>query len=172
MQAFSTAEGFIRGRSYNIRLDDQVLLRFSPKNSDSTYYFSDMVILVWEMLQTFMKVHSSHCEGAKQLCGSYHVDLYWSGTQIEASASSNSEDWTFTWRRSVAVHFQFYAIILCLFCIFYGLLLLLLLLFFSPLLVFILFLFLVIPFSTTCNGNRLVELLLSFMKKELGDALR
>ena len=76
--------------------------------------------------------------------------------------------------RSVAVHFQFYAIILCLFCIFYGLLLLLLLLllFFSPLLVFILFLFLVIPFSTTCNGNRSVELLLSFMKKELGDALR
>ena len=25
--------------------------------------------------KTFMKVHSSHCEGAKQLCGSYHVDL-------------------------------------------------------------------------------------------------
>ncbi|KAK6933692.1 Reduced growth phenotype protein 1 [Dillenia turbinata] len=37
------SEGFIRGRSYNIRLDDQVLLRFSPKNSDSTYYFSDMI---------------------------------------------------------------------------------------------------------------------------------
>ncbi|OWM77465.1 uncharacterized protein LOC116209175 [Punica granatum] len=37
------AENFIRGRSYNIRLDDQVLLRFSPKNSDSTYYFSDMI---------------------------------------------------------------------------------------------------------------------------------
>ncbi|GLT94226.1 hypothetical protein SLE2022_119790 [Rubroshorea leprosula] len=36
-------EGFIRGRSYNIRMDDQVLLRFSPKNSDSTYYFSDMI---------------------------------------------------------------------------------------------------------------------------------
>ena len=111
--------------------------------------------------KTFMKVHSSHCEGAKQLCGSYHVDL-----------CRRQRRWTFTWRRSVAVHFQFYAIILCLFCIFYGLLLLLLLLFFSPLLVFILFLFLVIPFSTTCNGNRLVELLLSFMKKELGDALR
>ncbi|CAN4081446.1 unnamed protein product [Withania somnifera] len=38
-----TSEGFIRGRSYNIRLDDQVLLRFSPKNSESTYYFSDMI---------------------------------------------------------------------------------------------------------------------------------
>ncbi|KAJ0987099.1 hypothetical protein J5N97_005455 [Dioscorea zingiberensis] len=37
------SEGFIRGRSYNIRLDDQVLLRFSPKNSDSTYYFGDMI---------------------------------------------------------------------------------------------------------------------------------
>lgn len=37
------SEGFIRGRSYNIRLDDQVLLRFSPKNSDSNYYFSDMI---------------------------------------------------------------------------------------------------------------------------------
>ncbi|KAJ7950689.1 Reduced growth phenotype protein 1 [Quillaja saponaria] len=37
------SEGFTRGRSYNIRLDDQVLLKFSPKNSDSTYYFSDMI---------------------------------------------------------------------------------------------------------------------------------
>ncbi|XP_023514696.1 uncharacterized protein LOC111778917 [Cucurbita pepo subsp. pepo] len=37
------SEGFIRGRSYNIRVDDQVLLRFCPKNSDSTYYFSDMI---------------------------------------------------------------------------------------------------------------------------------
>ncbi|KAM5554434.1 hypothetical protein ABKV19_022690 [Rosa sericea] len=37
------SEGFIRGRSYNIRLDDKVLLRFSPKNSDSNYYFSDMI---------------------------------------------------------------------------------------------------------------------------------
>ncbi|XP_058004142.1 uncharacterized protein LOC110640764 isoform X4 [Hevea brasiliensis] len=39
----SGAEGFVRGKSYNIRMDDQVLLRFSPKNSDSTYYFSDMI---------------------------------------------------------------------------------------------------------------------------------
>ncbi|XP_058743379.1 uncharacterized protein LOC131616143 [Vicia villosa] len=38
-----SSEGFIRGRSYNIRLDDQILLKFSPKNSDSTYYFSDMI---------------------------------------------------------------------------------------------------------------------------------
>ncbi|KAJ6841436.1 uncharacterized protein M6B38_306115 [Iris pallida] len=38
-----TSEGFIRGRSYNIRIDDQVLLRFSPGNSDSTYYFGDMI---------------------------------------------------------------------------------------------------------------------------------
>ncbi|OIW18844.1 hypothetical protein TanjilG_25287 [Lupinus angustifolius] len=37
------SEGFIRGRSYNIRLDDQVLLKYSPRNSDSTYYFSDMI---------------------------------------------------------------------------------------------------------------------------------
>ncbi|XP_022743133.1 uncharacterized protein LOC111294180 isoform X2 [Durio zibethinus] len=37
------SEGFIRGRSYNIRMDDQILLRFSPKNSESTYYFSDMI---------------------------------------------------------------------------------------------------------------------------------
>ncbi|KAA8528965.1 hypothetical protein F0562_033547 [Nyssa sinensis] len=37
------SEGFIRGRSYNIRLDDQVLLRFSPKTSDSIYFFSDMI---------------------------------------------------------------------------------------------------------------------------------
>jgi len=44
MQSFLAAEGFTRGRSYNIRMDDQVLLRFSPKNADSTYYFSDTVI--------------------------------------------------------------------------------------------------------------------------------
>ncbi|KAJ1273404.1 hypothetical protein BS78_06G277800 [Paspalum vaginatum] len=37
------SEGFTRGRSYNIRIDDQVLLRFSPKNSESTYYFGDMI---------------------------------------------------------------------------------------------------------------------------------
>ncbi|KAL7248950.1 hypothetical protein ACSBR1_011176 [Camellia fascicularis] len=39
----AASESFIRGRSYNIKLDDQVLLRFSPKNSDSSYYFSDMI---------------------------------------------------------------------------------------------------------------------------------
>ncbi|XP_010097749.2 uncharacterized protein LOC21406643 isoform X1 [Morus notabilis] len=38
-----TSEGFTRGRSYNIRMDDHVLLRFSPKNSESIYYFSDMI---------------------------------------------------------------------------------------------------------------------------------
>uniref|UniRef100_A0A1J3F1H1 RAB6A-GEF complex partner protein 2 n=1 Tax=Noccaea caerulescens TaxID=107243 RepID=A0A1J3F1H1_NOCCA len=37
------SEGFTRGRSYNIKMDDQVLLRFSPKNADSTYYFSDTI---------------------------------------------------------------------------------------------------------------------------------
>ncbi|XVF44541.1 hypothetical protein PTKIN_Ptkin02bG0132800 [Pterospermum kingtungense] len=37
------SEGFSRGRSYNIRMDARVLLRFSPKNSESTYYFSDMI---------------------------------------------------------------------------------------------------------------------------------
>ncbi|CAN6803258.1 unnamed protein product [Brassica oleracea] len=40
---FLAAERFTRGRSYNIRMDDQVLLRFSPKNTDSTYYFSDNI---------------------------------------------------------------------------------------------------------------------------------
>ncbi|KAL6492817.1 hypothetical protein OROGR_032576 [Orobanche gracilis] len=40
---FGASEGFARGRSYNIRLDDQVLLRFSPKNSESTYYFCDTI---------------------------------------------------------------------------------------------------------------------------------
>lgn len=39
----TSSEGFIRGRSYNIRIDDQVLLRFSPRNSDSSYYFGDMI---------------------------------------------------------------------------------------------------------------------------------
>lgn len=39
----AASEGCIRGRSYNIKLDDQVLLRFSPKKSDSNYYFSDMI---------------------------------------------------------------------------------------------------------------------------------
>ncbi|KAJ6825044.1 uncharacterized protein M6B38_378265 [Iris pallida] len=39
----AASEGFVRGRSYNIRIDDQVLLRFSPRNSDSTYYFGDMI---------------------------------------------------------------------------------------------------------------------------------
>ncbi|XP_044494071.1 uncharacterized protein LOC123217242 [Mangifera indica] len=39
----AASEGFFRGRSYNIKMDGQVLLRFSPKNSDSTYYFSDMI---------------------------------------------------------------------------------------------------------------------------------
>ncbi|KAI3699686.1 hypothetical protein L2E82_44121 [Cichorium intybus] len=40
---FAAAEGLIRGRSYNIRLDDQVLLRFSPTKPESTYYFGDMI---------------------------------------------------------------------------------------------------------------------------------
>ncbi|GAB4850633.1 hypothetical protein Ancab_029942 [Ancistrocladus abbreviatus] len=44
------SEAFIRGRSYNIRLDDQVLLRFSPKKSDSNYYFSDTVIFISAIL--------------------------------------------------------------------------------------------------------------------------
>ncbi|XP_028796033.1 uncharacterized protein LOC114751544 isoform X2 [Neltuma alba] len=39
----ASSEGFIRGSSYNIRLEDQVLIKFSPKNSDSSYYFSDMI---------------------------------------------------------------------------------------------------------------------------------
>ena len=32
-----------QGRSYNIRMDDEVLVRFSPKNPTSTYFFGDMV---------------------------------------------------------------------------------------------------------------------------------
>ncbi|KAJ3697944.1 hypothetical protein LUZ61_001649 [Rhynchospora tenuis] len=39
----ASSEAFIKGRSYNIKIDDNVLLRFSPKNSDSTYYFGDMI---------------------------------------------------------------------------------------------------------------------------------
>ncbi|KAJ3679441.1 hypothetical protein LUZ60_017452 [Juncus effusus] len=39
----AASEGLMRGRSYNIKIDDQILLRFSPKNSDSTYYFGDMI---------------------------------------------------------------------------------------------------------------------------------
>ncbi|KAH9296524.1 hypothetical protein KI387_040112, partial [Taxus chinensis] len=37
------SETFLRGRSYNIRIEDQVLVRFSPKNSDATYYFGDTI---------------------------------------------------------------------------------------------------------------------------------
>ncbi|XP_074307685.1 uncharacterized protein LOC141642710 [Silene latifolia] len=39
----TASEGYIRGRSYNIKLDDQVLLRFSPMKSDSNYFFSDTI---------------------------------------------------------------------------------------------------------------------------------
>eukprot|EP00252_Welwitschia_mirabilis_P001311 TRINITY_DN11197_c0_g1_i2.p1 TRINITY_DN11197_c0_g1~~TRINITY_DN11197_c0_g1_i2.p1 ORF type:complete len:553 (-),score=84.58 TRINITY_DN11197_c0_g1_i2:366-2024(-) len=39
----STSDTFVRGRSYNIRLDDQILVRFSPKNSDAIYYFGDTI---------------------------------------------------------------------------------------------------------------------------------
>eukprot|EP00249_Psilotum_nudum_P020513 c27737_g1_i1 orf=439-2274(-) len=40
---WSSSGGYVRGKSYNIRFDDQILARFSPKNSDSTYYFGDVV---------------------------------------------------------------------------------------------------------------------------------
>ncbi|KAK1288521.1 hypothetical protein QJS10_CPB19g00966 [Acorus calamus] len=55
------AEGFVRGRSYNIKIDDQVLLRFSPKNSDSTYYFGDTVSITLETSETVSQqfVHPS-----------------------------------------------------------------------------------------------------------------
>ncbi|OVA15038.1 hypothetical protein BVC80_949g51 [Macleaya cordata] len=55
----AASEGFIRGRSYNIRLDDQVLLRFSPKNSDSTYYFGDMVNRLYTSVCVFWNVRCS-----------------------------------------------------------------------------------------------------------------
>jgi len=32
-----------RGKSYNIRMDGDVLVKFSPKNPASTYMFGDMV---------------------------------------------------------------------------------------------------------------------------------
>lgn len=32
-----------RGKSYNIRMDDEVLVKFSPKNPGSTYVFGDTV---------------------------------------------------------------------------------------------------------------------------------
>ncbi|KHN46332.1 hypothetical protein glysoja_048095 [Glycine soja] len=61
-----SSEGFIRGRSYNIRLDDQVLLKFSPKNSDSTYYFSDMIggtlTFFHEGARRCLEVQSDHHE--------------------------------------------------------------------------------------------------------------
>ncbi|KAL3503854.1 hypothetical protein ACH5RR_033695 [Cinchona calisaya] len=74
---FEAGGCFVQGRSYNIRPDDQVLLRFSPKNSDSTYYFSDMMSITLEMTETISrhfvhpsrkhsptitKVHSDHHE--------------------------------------------------------------------------------------------------------------
>lgn len=37
------SEAFLRGRSYNIRIEDQVVARFSPKNPDATYYFGDTI---------------------------------------------------------------------------------------------------------------------------------
>lgn len=55
MQSFLAAEGFTQGRSYNIRMDGQVLLRFSPKNADSSYYFSDTVMAVSSHFAYFSK---------------------------------------------------------------------------------------------------------------------
>lgn len=64
-QPFPAAEGFIRGRSYNIKIDDQTLLRFSPKNSDSTYYFGDMVrpfSMVFQIIIFLLtKIHMVFC---------------------------------------------------------------------------------------------------------------
>ncbi|GFP81372.1 receptor homology region transmembrane domain-and ring domain-containing protein 2 [Phtheirospermum japonicum] len=62
-----TSEGFARGRSYNIRLDDQVLLKFSPKNSESTYYFCDTIggtltFFHEEGARRCLEVHSDHHE--------------------------------------------------------------------------------------------------------------
>ncbi|KAL3695876.1 hypothetical protein R1sor_009952 [Riccia sorocarpa] len=34
---------YLRGKTYNIRINDQVLVRFAPRNPDSTYYFGDTV---------------------------------------------------------------------------------------------------------------------------------
>lgn len=60
LQTFLAAEGFIRGRSYNIRMDNNILLRFSPKNSESNYYFSDMVCLLpLFIIMTFSLLFSS-----------------------------------------------------------------------------------------------------------------
>lgn len=39
----SPAAVYNRGKSYNIRMDDDVLVKFSPKNPTSTYYFGDVV---------------------------------------------------------------------------------------------------------------------------------
>lgn len=67
---FLAAEGFTRGRSYNIRIDDQVLLRFSPKNSDSTYYFGDMVL-------KFVLLHLL-CVAVRIVCLSSFIADWWS----------------------------------------------------------------------------------------------
>lgn len=37
------AVSYSRGKSYNIRMDDEVLVKFSPKNPTSNYHFGDMV---------------------------------------------------------------------------------------------------------------------------------
>ncbi|BBN02157.1 RAB6A-GEF complex partner protein 2 [Marchantia polymorpha subsp. ruderalis] len=34
---------YLRGKTYNIRINDQVLVRFGPRNPHSTYYFGDTV---------------------------------------------------------------------------------------------------------------------------------
>lgn len=60
VQTFFAAEGYIRGRSYNIKLDDQVLLRFSPKKSDSNYYFSDMVNSLESIVRYEICIHTQN----------------------------------------------------------------------------------------------------------------
>jgi hypothetical protein len=41
--SFPWAAVYNRGKSYNIRMDDEVLVKFSPKNPTSSYCFGEMV---------------------------------------------------------------------------------------------------------------------------------
>lgn len=34
---------YARGKTYNIRIDDQILVRFSPRTPQSIYHFGDVV---------------------------------------------------------------------------------------------------------------------------------
>ncbi|XP_052879110.1 uncharacterized protein LOC108479780 isoform X2 [Gossypium arboreum] len=108
------SEGFIRGRSYNIRMDEHVLLRFSPKNSESTYYFSDMIggTLIFfheEGARRCLEVQSDHHEVVADLVqtsflfsipmdgpmsfSTHHISVEWA-LRFEFFTTPKNLDWT------------------------------------------------------------------------------